>query len=171
VSFESLPEPNAELCTMPGIESESLPAAIVAMEKLPAQGTNLVCALPTAATTASASPLAASAAPAAAPPLAVQEVTAGVGTSYQARTRAGLINKKAARYLKDPGPAWSAIAVNAENDMVVVTDENLFRIVELWRCRVFRAKWSRRESLSACGVSTTTATFHRSGRSMASRPG
>ena len=143
VSFESLPDPDAELCAMPGMEA-SLPAAIVAMEKVPAQGTNLVCALPTAATAASVGPIAASAAPAAAPPLAAQEVTAGVGTSYQASTRLGQINKKPSRYLKDPYPAWSAIAVNAENDMVVVTDENLFRIVE----------YSRRDNTPADGPLT-----------------
>ena len=49
VAFESLPDPDAELCAMPGMEA-SLPAAIVAMEKVPAKDANLVCALPTAST-------------------------------------------------------------------------------------------------------------------------
>jgi DNA-binding beta-propeller fold protein YncE len=112
VSFEALPDPNGSVCVMPGAESASLPAAILAMESLPR--------LPTAASTALA------AAPA-------QEVSAGAGTAYQARTRAGQINKKPSRYIKDPWPAWSAVAVNPEHDIVVVTDENLFRIVEYSR--------------------------------------
>jgi DNA-binding beta-propeller fold protein YncE len=66
----------------------------------------------------------------------VQEGESGTpnsGTRYDARTRMGTINRPPARYLKDPYPAFSSIAVNAENDMVVVTDENLFRIVEYSR--------------------------------------
>jgi hypothetical protein len=43
------------------------------------------------------------------------------------------INRPAERYIKDPYAAWSSIAVNGENDMVVLTDENLFRIVEYSR--------------------------------------
>jgi len=43
------------------------------------------------------------------------------------------LNIKPARYIKDPGPAWSAVAVNPENNMVVLTDENLHRIVEFGR--------------------------------------
>ena len=123
VSFESLPED--DVCVMPGMESESLPAAIVAVENRLPKSNGLVCALPTA------SPIAAPAEAAEAP----QETAAapGGGTRYQARTRQGQINKKPARYIKDTGPAFSSIAVNAENDMVVVTDENLFRIVEYSR--------------------------------------
>src|SRR5262249_30207757 len=51
----------------------------------------------------------------------------------EVRTRAGNVNKKPSRYIKDPNPAWSSIAVNPENNMVVMTDENLFRIVEYSR--------------------------------------
>ena len=40
------------------------------------------------------------------------------------------IDRAPLRYIKDPWPGWSAIAVNPENNMVVVTDENLHRIVE-----------------------------------------
>ena len=120
VSFESLPED--DVCVMPGMESESLPAAIVAVENRLPKSNGLVCALPTAS-------------PIAAPEEAPQETAAapGVGTRYEARTRQGQINKKPARYIKDTAPAFSSIAVNAENDMVVVTDENLFRIVEYSR--------------------------------------
>jgi DNA-binding beta-propeller fold protein YncE len=43
------------------------------------------------------------------------------------------VDRGPARFIKDPYPAWSAIAVNPENDMVVLTDENLHRIVEYHR--------------------------------------
>ena len=48
----------------------------------------------------------------------------------QVRTRAGNVDKKPSRYIKDPNPAWSSIAVNPDNNMVIMTDENLYRIVE-----------------------------------------
>ena len=136
VSFESLPDD--EVCVTPGMESESLPAAIVTVEKRLPQNNGLVCALPTPATAASAvaSPKAeASGAPAAEAILAevAQEIRAEAGTTYQPQTRVRQINQKPARYLKDPWPAFSSVAVNPENDMVVVTDENLFRIVEYSR--------------------------------------
>ncbi len=62
-----------------------------------------------------------------------QEVRSRVAAAFQVRTRAGNIDKKPLRYIKDPNPAWSSIAVNAENNMVVMTDENLFRVVEYSR--------------------------------------
>ncbi len=62
-----------------------------------------------------------------------QEVRARVADAFQVRTRAGNVDKKPARYIKDPNPAWSSIAVNPENNMVMMTDENLFRIVEYSR--------------------------------------
>src|SRR5262245_59344026 len=34
------------------------------------------------------------------------------------------------RFIKDPNPAFSAVAVNSEHNMLVVTDENLFQILE-----------------------------------------
>jgi DNA-binding beta-propeller fold protein YncE len=125
VSFESLPED--DVCVMPGMESESLSAAIVAVENRLPKSNGLVCALPAASPLAAPAPEAVAEAP--------QETAAapGVGTRYEARTRQGQINKKPARYIKDTAPAFSSIAVNAENDMVVVTDENLFRIVEYSR--------------------------------------
>jgi DNA-binding beta-propeller fold protein YncE len=70
-----------------------------------------------------------------APPVLQQGAnSAGVrGGSVVVPTRMGNIDKKPLHYIKDPNPAWSAIAVNAENDMVVMTDENLYRIVEYSR--------------------------------------
>lgn len=43
------------------------------------------------------------------------------------------LDRAAARVIKDPWAAWSAIAVNPENNMVVVTDENMHRIAEFNR--------------------------------------
>ena len=43
------------------------------------------------------------------------------------------VDRAPLRYIKDPHPAWSSVAVNPENDMVVVTDETLHRIVEYRR--------------------------------------
>jgi hypothetical protein len=95
VSFEELPDADTEVCGMPGMETASLPAAIHAIETLPKpEGSNLVCAVP---------PTAARAASAEAAAEAPQDATTpGAGTAYQARTRAGTINRKPVRYLKDP---------------------------------------------------------------------
>jgi len=62
-----------------------------------------------------------------------QKARSAIAEAFQVRTRAGNLDKKPTRYIKDPNPAWSSIAVNAENNMVVMTDENLFRIVEYGR--------------------------------------
>src|SRR5438093_3355462 len=62
-----------------------------------------------------------------------QEVRSRIAAAFQVHTRAGNVDKKPLRYIKDPNPAWSSIAVNPENNMVVMTDENLFRIVEYSR--------------------------------------
>src|SRR2546427_7342156 len=62
-----------------------------------------------------------------------QEVRSRIAAAVQVHTRAGNLERKPLRYIKDPNPAWSSIAVNAENNMVVMTDENLFRVVEYSR--------------------------------------
>ena len=40
------------------------------------------------------------------------------------------IDRAPARTIKDPNPAFSSIAVEPESGMLVVTDENLFRVLE-----------------------------------------
>jgi DNA-binding beta-propeller fold protein YncE len=120
-SIESLPEGDA--CVMPGAENTSLPAAITTMERMPWGMSTAACELPAAALQNQA----------AASQQTPEHIVSGPGTAYQARTRSGQINRAPLRYLKDPYAAWSSIAVNAENDMVVLTDENLFRIVEYSR--------------------------------------
>jgi DNA-binding beta-propeller fold protein YncE len=54
-------------------------------------------------------------------------------TGAVVRTRAGALDRAPVRYLRDSRPAFSAIAVNAENDIVMVADENNGRIVEYSR--------------------------------------
>ena len=64
----------------------------------------------------------------------VQQAGSGAVTTVPSvRSRLGNINQKPLRHVQDPYPAWSSIAVNAENDMVVMTDENLYNIVEYSR--------------------------------------
>jgi DNA-binding beta-propeller fold protein YncE len=124
VSFEALPD--GDTCLMPGAETESLAAAVVSMESLPRAGSAPVCPVPPQASLSQAGQTAQSSA-------APEHIVGGPGTAYQARTRAGQLDRPAARYIKDPYAAWSSIAVNPDNDMVVLTDENLFRIVEYSR--------------------------------------
>lgn len=54
-------------------------------------------------------------------------------TGGQTASSVQVIDRAPSRFIKDPWPAWSAVAVNAEHDMVVMTDENLHRIVEYHR--------------------------------------
>jgi DNA-binding beta-propeller fold protein YncE len=57
----------------------------------------------------------------------------GAATAPSEERQPTRLNIKPARYIKDSGPAWSAVAVNPENNMVIITDENLHRIVEFRR--------------------------------------
>ena len=41
-----------------------------------------------------------------------------------------VIERPPVRFIKDPNPAFSAVAVNSDRDMLVVADENLFQILE-----------------------------------------
>jgi 6-phosphogluconolactonase (cycloisomerase 2 family) len=60
------------------------------------------------------------------------EAQAG-GAAQASSARSTHLERAPLRYIKDPWPAWSSVAVNPENDMVVLTDENLHRIVEYRR--------------------------------------
>src|SRR5437667_12283066 len=62
-----------------------------------------------------------------------QEVRSRIAAAIQIHSRVRNIDKKPLRYIHEPNPAWSSIAVNADNNMVVMTDENLFRVVEYSR--------------------------------------
>ncbi len=41
-----------------------------------------------------------------------------------------VIERAPLRFIRDPNPAFAAVAVNSENNMLVVADENLFQILE-----------------------------------------
>ena len=41
-----------------------------------------------------------------------------------------IIERAPLRFIKDPNPGFSGVAVNSEHNMLVVTDENLFQILE-----------------------------------------
>jgi DNA-binding beta-propeller fold protein YncE len=41
-----------------------------------------------------------------------------------------LIERAPVRFIKDPNPSFSAVALNPDHNMLVVADENLFRVVE-----------------------------------------
>src|SRR5688572_60613 len=44
-----------------------------------------------------------------------------------------VIERPPLRFIKDPNPNFSAVAVNSEHNMLVVADENLFQIMEFDR--------------------------------------
>jgi DNA-binding beta-propeller fold protein YncE len=67
------------------------------------------------------------------PMYADDQAATGQGAAGAAGGRSIHVDRAPARYVKDPWPAWSAIAVNPEHDMVVMTDENMHRIVEFSR--------------------------------------
>ena len=49
--------------------------------------------------------------------------------SQQDRTPV-VLNRAPLRFIRDPNPAFAAVAVNSEHNMLVVADENLFQILE-----------------------------------------
>jgi hypothetical protein len=138
MSFEEMPAADGAMCEMPvnpaittameiqaRLEAESLPKPVEAMLR----GGGNICEVPAFAPAAASSQQA----PARRPlPPSVGE-KAAIGLPRTITTRNGLINRPPVRYLKDPYAAFSSISVNAENDMVIMTDENLFRIVEYSR--------------------------------------
>jgi hypothetical protein len=54
----------------------------------------------------------------------------GQAAQGQSERKPVLIDRAPARFIKDPNPSFSAVAVNSDHNMLVVTNENLFRIVE-----------------------------------------
>src|SRR5215813_14272348 len=47
-----------------------------------------------------------------------------------AAQRPTVIERAPLRFIKDPNPNLSAVAVNSDSNMLVVSDENMFRIME-----------------------------------------
>ena len=48
----------------------------------------------------------------------------------QAERKSVVIERAPARFIKDPNPSFSAVAVDSDSNMLVVSDENMFRIME-----------------------------------------
>ena len=55
---------------------------------------------------------------------------AGLALESQEDRTPVVIERPPLRFIRDPNPAFSAVAVNSEHNMLVVTDENLFQILE-----------------------------------------
>ena len=64
--------------------------------------------------------------------LGLSVLLAGAITQAQNRRETGtvVIERAPLRFIKDPYPSFSSVAVNSENNMLVVTDENLFQVLE-----------------------------------------
>ena len=58
------------------------------------------------------------------------EIYAGAQAQGQADRRTVVIDRPPLRFIKDPNPSFSAVAVDSDSNMLVVSDENLFRIME-----------------------------------------
>ena len=55
---------------------------------------------------------------------------AGLAPQGQEDRTPVVIERPPLRFIRDPNPAFSAVAVSSEHNMLVVTDENLFQILE-----------------------------------------
>jgi DNA-binding beta-propeller fold protein YncE len=53
-----------------------------------------------------------------------------ISAQSRSNVRPIIIERSPLRMIKDPYPSFSAVAVNAEENMLVVTDENLFQVLE-----------------------------------------
>ncbi len=54
----------------------------------------------------------------------------GPAAQGQAGRKSVVIDRPPLRFIKDPNPSFSAVAVNSENNMLVVADENMFNVLE-----------------------------------------
>ncbi len=60
----------------------------------------------------------------------ITDVTYAAPAQGQADRKSVVIDRPPLRFIKDPNPSFSAVAVNSDNNMLVVADENLFQILE-----------------------------------------
>ncbi len=60
----------------------------------------------------------------------ISSVAFALGQAAQGETRPILIERPPVRFIKDPNPSFSTVAVNSDHNMLVVGDENLFQILE-----------------------------------------
>src|SRR5437899_5211074 len=54
----------------------------------------------------------------------------GILVQGQAERKPVVIERPPLRFIKDPNPSFSAVAVDSDTNMLVVSDENMFRIME-----------------------------------------
>src|SRR5438034_11191474 len=54
----------------------------------------------------------------------------GILAHAQADRKPVVIERAPLRFIKDPNPSFSAVAVDSDSNMLVVSDENMFRIME-----------------------------------------
>ena len=149
MSFQPLPSADGEMCLFPDVAARMAAAApeqqpsaewewartqftgtgrTVSLPPLAGTGGN-ICEVPSYA--AGAGAVGAQQARRPLPPSVGERAAEGIPRTITARS--AVINRPPVRYLKDPYAAFSSISVNVENDMVIMTDENLFRIVEYSR--------------------------------------
>jgi DNA-binding beta-propeller fold protein YncE len=57
-------------------------------------------------------------------------IYAGAQARSQADRTSIVLDRPPLRFIKDPNPSFSGVAVNSDHNMLVVTDENLFQILE-----------------------------------------
>ncbi len=139
MTYQPIPGADGTMCEMPGYAEPAAAVMDTVREPLPlpveallSAGGN-ICELPSSVSASFAGAAGASqqAQRRPLPPLVGEKAAVGIPRIVTARS--AVINRPPVRYLKDPYAAFSSIAVNAENDMVIMTDENLFRIVEYSR--------------------------------------
>jgi DNA-binding beta-propeller fold protein YncE len=58
------------------------------------------------------------------------DLTYAGAAQAQSDRKSVVIDRPPLRFIKDPNPSFSAVAVNSENNMLVVADENLFNVLE-----------------------------------------
>ncbi|PYS37817.1 MAG: hypothetical protein DMG14_19945, partial [Acidobacteria bacterium] len=54
----------------------------------------------------------------------------GIFAQGQVDRRPVVIERPPLRFIKDPNPSFSAVAVDSDSNMLVVSDENMLRIME-----------------------------------------
>jgi DNA-binding beta-propeller fold protein YncE len=60
----------------------------------------------------------------------IADITYAGPAQGQSDRKSVVIDRPPLRFIKDPNPSFSAVAVNSESNMLVVADENLFQILE-----------------------------------------
>jgi hypothetical protein len=59
-----------------------------------------------------------------------QGIYAGGQAQGQVERKSVVIERAPLRFIKDPNPSFSAVAVDSDSNMLVVADENLFQVLE-----------------------------------------